>query len=175
LGEVTNPPRSSRGLSSPRPLSPDHDTSCFDSGNEVLDRWLKTRALENERRYSRTFVVLEGEVVVAYYSLANAGERREALPSKLRRNAPETIPLVLLGRLAVARSHRGRGLGGALLRDAFRRTMIVAENAGCRGMIVHAIDDAAAKFYRDHDFVELPGAERALFIAIETIADAFAG
>ena len=66
---------------------------------------------------------------------------------------PDPIPVVLLGRLAVAQSHQGRGIARALVRDAILRTLRVAEIAGIRALLVHALDEDAAVFYRHLGFV----------------------
>jgi GNAT superfamily N-acetyltransferase len=60
---------------------------------------------------------------------------------------PDPIPVVVLGRLAVARSHQGQGLGRALFRDAGLRVVYAAETIGIRGLLVHALDEDAKAFY----------------------------
>lgn len=74
-------------------------------------------------------------------------------PGAVRRNMPDPIPVVLLGRLAVARSHQGRGIARALVRDAILRTLQAAEIAGIRALLVHALDEDATAFYRHLGFV----------------------
>ena len=72
---------------------------------------------------------------------------------RIRRNMPDPIPVVLRGRLAVARSHQGRGIARALVRDAILRTLQAADIAGIRALLVHALDEDAAVFYRPLGFV----------------------
>ena len=60
---------------------------------------------------------------------------------------PDPIPVVVLGRLAISRSHQGRGLGRALFQDAARRIVHAADTIGIRGLLVHAISDEARAFY----------------------------
>jgi GNAT superfamily N-acetyltransferase len=60
---------------------------------------------------------------------------------------PDPIPVVVLGRLAVTRSHHGQGLGRALFQDAARRVIQAADAIGVRGMIVHALSEEAKAFY----------------------------
>lgn len=60
---------------------------------------------------------------------------------------PEPIPVVVLARLAISRTHQGRGLGRALFQDAARRVVHAAESIGVRGLLVHAISDDAKAFY----------------------------
>ena len=77
-------------------------------------------------------------------------------PGRVRRNMPDPVPAVLLGRLAVDRAYQGLGLGTGLLRDAILRTVQAAEIAGIRVILVHAISDAAKHFYEKHGFIASP-------------------
>lgn len=135
-------------LSAPEPLSLHHDVAGFDSGVESLDTWLKRRALGNQvSGASRTFVACQLVQVVGYYALASSAIVPAAAPGRFRRNMPDPIPVVVLGRLAVARTHHGQGLGRALFQDAARRVIHAADAIGIRGLIVHAISDDAKRFY----------------------------
>jgi predicted N-acetyltransferase YhbS len=86
-------------------------------------------------------------MVVAYYALASGAIAQVAIPGRFRRNMPDPIPVVVLARLAVDRSHQGQGLGRALFRDAARRVVQAADTIGIRGIVVHAISEEARKFY----------------------------
>ncbi len=135
-------------LSAPEPLAAHHRIDDFDSGEPSLDDWLKRRAAMNQvSGASRTFVVCEGNMAVGYYALAASAITVEAAPGRFRRNMPDPIPMVVLARLAVARSHHGQGLGRALFQDAARRVIQAADAIGIRGMIVHARSDEAKAFY----------------------------
>jgi GNAT superfamily N-acetyltransferase len=141
-------------LSAPEPLAATHDTSAFDSGEPTLDGWLKTRAWRNQQSgASRTYVVCEGKRVLAYYSLASSAVESSQAPGRFRRNMPDPIPVVVLGRLAVDRALQGRGVGRLLVRDAALRVARAAESIGIRGILVHAISEAAANFYKQTGFV----------------------
>lgn len=132
----------------PEPLTSEHRLQGFDSGVASLDEWLQRRALQNQASgASRTFVVCEAERVVAYYALAASAVASNASPGRFRRNMPDPIPVVVLGRLAISRSHQGRGLGRALFQDAARRIVHAADTIGIRGLLVHAISDEARAFY----------------------------
>ena len=141
-------------LSAPEPLSAEHDLGAFECGEASLDDWLKRRALANQLSgASRTFVVLdENRFVVGYYALAAGAVAREGATGAVRRNMPDPIPVLVLGRLAVARRAQGRKLGAALLQDAVFRAMSVAENAGVRALLVHALDERAKAFYEHYGF-----------------------
>ena len=106
-------------LRPPEPLTDDHQLDRFDSGAPTLDDWLKRRAMANQASgATRTYVVCEGKRAVAYYALASGAIAQAGVPGKLRRNMPDTIPVVVLARLAVDANYQGRGLGRALFRDA---------------------------------------------------------
>lgn len=142
-------------LSAPTPLTATHDFSDFCCGIASLDDWLRRRALVNQiRGASRSYVVLTGQQkVVGYYCLASGALALNDAPNPVRRNMPDPIPMVILGRLAVDRDWQGRGLGAAMLQDAVLRTMQAAQILGIRGMLVHAISDSAKRFYELYGFV----------------------
>jgi GNAT superfamily N-acetyltransferase len=135
-------------LKAPEPLAAHHALDAFDCGIAPLDDWLKRRAVQNQAvGASRTFVASDAGQVIAYYALASSAIAPTAAPGRFRRNMPGPIPVVVLGRLAIARSHQGRGLGRALFQDAGRRVIYAAETIGIRGLLVHAISDEAKAFY----------------------------
>ncbi len=161
-------------LSAPVPLTAAHDLSGFDCGEPALNDWLRHRALKNESRFSRTYVVCEGDRVVACFCISAGAVERAAAPGKMRRNAPDTIPVSVIGRLAVSRDHAGKGLGADLLSDALRRIALASQSIGIGAVMVHAKDDAARRFYlRRAEFLEYPEDSRTLFLPIETVVAAF--
>ena len=153
-------------LSPPAPLLASHHLDAFDCGEPVLDDWLKRRALRNESRFSRTYVVGQGDRVVAYYCISAGGVRREAVPGKLRRNAPDVVPVSVIGRLAVDRAYAGRGLGADLLADALRRIALAAQTIGIAAVLVQAKDARARAFYLAcAEFIEFSRDRRTLSLA----------
>lgn len=99
---------------------------------------------------------------------------RLAVPGRIRRNAPDTIPISVIGRLAVDRAHAGRGLGADILSDALRRVAVASQSIGIGAVLVHAKDDRARKFYMAcAEFIEYPADSRTLFLPIETVIAAF--
>ncbi len=155
-------------LAAPRPLTADHDISAFDCGAPVLDLWLKRHALLNqERRASRTFVVVEGLQVVGYYSLAAGSVARAEAIGRLRRNMPDPVPMALLGRLAVDRRAQGGGIGHGLLKDALSRVIQAAELLAVRGVMVDALDEGARAFYARFGFRPSPVSPLKLMIGLE--------
>uniref|UniRef100_Q07R47 N-acetyltransferase domain-containing protein n=1 Tax=Rhodopseudomonas palustris (strain BisA53) TaxID=316055 RepID=Q07R47_RHOP5 len=161
-------------LSAPVPLTAEHDVASFDCGEPALNDWLRHRALNNESRFSRTYVVCVGERVVGYFCISAGAVERAAAPGKIRRNAPDTIPVSVIGRLAVSRDHAGRGLGADLLADALRRIAVASQSIGIGAVLVHAKDETAKDFYmRCAEFIEYPADSRTLFLPIETVVAAF--
>lgn len=144
-------------LAPPEPLTGQHNADAFASGVESLDTWLRRRAMKNQLTgASRTFVVCEGERVVAYYALASSAITVDDASGRFRRNMPDPIPVVVLGRLAVDRSLQGKGLGRALVRDAALRVMQAADTIGIRGLVVQALSDDARVFYERVGFDSSP-------------------
>ena len=136
----------------------------------MLDQWLRQRAGRNEGSgASRTYVVCEGNTVVAYYSLAAGGIEHNFAPGRIRRNMPKPIPVMVLGRLAVDARHSGKGLGTALVRDALLRTLRVAGEAGIRALLVHALHERAAGFYTRLGFVRSPFDPLMLFMGLKEL------
>ena len=143
--------------SAPVPLTDRHDLASFDCGEPSLNDWLRNRAISNEcSGASRTYVLSEGSQVIGYYCLSTGGIDRKEAPSALRRNMPDPIPVIVLGRLAVDRRQQNRGLGRALLRDAIQRALQVAGIVGAGALLVHALSEDARFFYQSSGFSELP-------------------
>ena len=142
-------------VTTPEPLSSHHQLAEFVSGEVVLDDWLKMRGLKNQATgASRTFVVCRNDTkqVVGFYSLATGSVNHTEATGSLRRNMPDPIPVIILARLAVDLSFRGKGLGADLLHDAVLRCYRVAENIGVRAMMVQALTEEAKSFYVYHSF-----------------------
>lgn len=157
-------------LSAPVPLLPMHQTERFACGIERLDIWLKQCALKNQiSGASRTFVMCESSRVLAYYALASSAVVVKATSGRFRRNMPDPIPVVVLGRLAVDRELHGHGIGRALVRDAATRVLQAAEIIGIRGIVVHALSDAAKAFYEHIGFDPSPLDPMTLMITLPDI------
>lgn len=146
-------------LEPPRPIHADDDLSAFNSGEPVLDEWLRKQSRQNESSGASRSYVLVGpgtRNVIGYYSLATGAVLRSQSPGGVRRNMPEPIPVMVLGRLAIDEQWQGQGLGQGLLRDAILRTLQAAEIAGIRALLVHALSDEARKFYERCGFQPSP-------------------
>lgn len=126
-----------------------HDRSGFDSGEPALDEWLRRYAGQNRRRdTAATWVVStpEGEVV-AYASIAMTAIDRSAAPSELAKRAPDPVPALLVGRLAVDQRHAGLGVGTALVAHVLATAIDLNEKAACRAVVVTAINARARAWW----------------------------
>jgi GNAT superfamily N-acetyltransferase len=162
---------SGESLSAPEKLSQNHDLAQFQCGSPELDDWLRRRALQNEEGgASRTYVVCAGRQVVGYYALASGAVAHTDAPGRVRRNMPNPVPVMVIGRLAIDLRVQGRGIGSALLRDAVLRTVQAAEIAGIRAVLVHAISERAKRFYERSGFISSPVDPMTLMITVAEAA-----
>ncbi|MEX3938716.1 GNAT family N-acetyltransferase [Paraburkholderia sp. BR10937] len=145
-------------LSAPQPLAATHRLDGFSCGEPSLDDWLKRRALTNHLNgASRTFIVVDpDQCVLGYYALAAGAVAHEETTSAVRRNMPDPVPVMVLARLAVDARAQGIKLGASLLQDAVARVHAVAENAGVRALLVHALNERAKQFYEHYGFRASP-------------------
>jgi GNAT superfamily N-acetyltransferase len=161
-------------ISKPEPIQLAHQLDDFESGEKALDHWLKHRALKNDREgASRTFVVHEKKRVVGYYSLATGAVAAQEAPGNIRRNMPNPIPVMVLGRLAVDKAWQKHGIGKGLLKDAVLRTVRVSQDAGIRALLIHAISESAKHFYKRYGFVASPIASMTLMLTMKDIEKYF--
>lgn len=154
------------------PLGDQH-LDDFDCGNDELTTWLQRHAKTATGQGTRTTLLIdEDRHVVAYFSIAPHLLDRDALPAKIGRGAPRQIPAILLAKLAVSSTHHGQGLGTDLLVNAIRAIISAARSAGGKLIVVDAIDNAAAAFFRHHDFDPLPNRADRLVMKLSTAARA---
>lgn len=152
----------------PEPLAAHHRLEGFDCGTEALNHWLQRRALLKQLAgVSRTSVICQQQEVIAYVSLAAGSIVLADLPGALRRNMPHPLPVVVLGRLAVERRHQGLGLGRALVAHAIRQSLQAQQLIGARALLVHALDDGAAAFYRRQGFRASPISPLTLMLQLQ--------
>ena len=158
-------------LSRPGPIQPTHCCSEFDSGVPILDDWLQKRALRNETTgASRTFVVCNNDQIAGYYALAAGSVLRMDAPGNIRRNMPDHIPVMILGKLAVDRRWQNKGVGTGLLKDAVLRTLNISTQIGIRALLVHAVSNQAKAFYLRHGFQESPLTPMTLMLGLNFAA-----
>lgn len=137
----------------------------------MLDDWLKRRALSNQASgASRTFVVTdEGGHVRGFYAMAAGAVSHQIATSGVRRNMPDPVPVMVLARLAVDRRAQGLHLGAALLQDAVNRAVAVSQNAGVRGLLVHALHEKARQFYEHYGFQPSPTHPMTLMLRLNSV------
>ncbi len=161
-------------LFAPVLLAPEHELDAFASGEAQLDDWLRKRARGNHAEGgSRVYVTCDsqrdGQRVCGYYALASGSISQEFAPGSFRRNMPNPVPAVVLGRLAVDRSWQGGGVGRSLMQDAALRVIQAADTIGIRGIVVHALSDAARDFYLALGYKESAGQPLTLTITIKEL------
>jgi len=161
------------------PLASHHNHASFLCGIESLDRYLKAQASQDVRRLANgVFVLVEvdkPDAILGYYTLCATALAPEEVPLAARKYVPR-YPLVaatLIGRLAVAQSRQGEGLGSLLLADGLKRALASAAIVGSSMVVVDAIGEPAAAFYEAHGFIRLPESLR-LVLPTASIAKLFA-
>jgi GNAT superfamily N-acetyltransferase len=149
-------------LQRPAPL----DTRChkrdqFDSGESMLDEWLRRYAGQSRRRdTAATWVVADADdVVVSYASVAMTGIDRSAAPATLGKGAPDPVPALLIGRLAVDRRYAGLGIGTALAGHVLATAVDINEKAACRAVVVTALNSNARAWWTRLGFQPLDHAD----------------
>jgi GNAT superfamily N-acetyltransferase len=139
-------------------LTDRHRVEGFECGQVELDHWLvQTAPVAARAGTAATYVLCRGMTVVGYYALAMGSISHSVAPSRLRRGMPDPVPVVVLARLALDRSEQGNRLGGHLLVDALRRCVRGGREFGARAVVVDAVDDRAAAFYRHFGLHDLEG------------------
>jgi predicted N-acetyltransferase YhbS len=147
------------GISAPELLTESHNISNFNCSVQQLNDWLKKKSLRNQRRNNtRVYVVSDKstEQVVGYYAIAMGSVQRESAISSLKRNSPNPIPMVVLARLAVDNNYHNCGIGAGLLKDCVLRSVQAMDVVGGAGILVHAIDEDAKRFYQKFGFSGSP-------------------
>lgn len=159
-------------LSSPELLNAGHDVSSFSCGQLALDNWLKTYALSNQQKgFTVVMAVHVGGRVVGYYGLSPTLIVPTSLPRSIRTGRPPNPVLcLLLGQLATDQSWVGRGIGTSLLKHALQRCVAGAKPIGGRALLVNAIDENAAAFWRRRGFPPSIDDPWMLFRSIHDIA-----
>jgi predicted N-acetyltransferase YhbS len=148
------------GYSTPEPLRGKHSTEGFECGEPSLDIWIDGHARQAEGSGSaKVFVTTDdGEQIVGFYALAAASISPDDATERLMKGQSEhqSVPVILIGRLAVDLDHQGNEVGRSLLQDALLKCATAAQSIGARAVIVHAISDSAVRFYERFGFEASP-------------------
>jgi GNAT superfamily N-acetyltransferase len=159
-------------------LDKKHNRSHFDCGKELLNTYLKTQARQDmKRKLSVCFVLVESSTVEVqgYYTLSNNSIPLTSFSESIQKKLPKSyksIPVTLLGRLAIDQKYQGQGIGKILLIDALKRSYEVSKEIGSFAVVVDPIDEEAERFYKKYDFIKLPNSGK-MFIAIQTLKELF--
>lgn len=158
------------------PLDRSHDRKSFDCGEPALNEYLHQYAGQDvKRRVNKVFVVSLPETprqVIGYYGLSAGSLDAKCLPERQRKRLPRyPVPVVLLGRLAVAISHQGQGLGSILLADALKRIVQASQVMAVYAVVVEALHEQAAGFYQQFGFIPLPSQPLKLFLPLDSVAE----
>jgi len=161
-----------------RRLEEHDDVEAFDCGDEPLNTYLKLHAWTNQEKslIGVTYVAVDDtapRAVLGYFTLAMASVPRDRFPRKQVRGLPPyDLPLIRLARLAVDRRFAGRGLGHALISEAFRISLRAADTVGCRAIVTDAHRDRIG-WYARYGFVPIEGAAEAgpqrMFLDLRTL------
>ena len=155
-------------ITAPEPLLASHEFKEFDCGNKVLNRWLIQQALKNEHSGgSRTYVVCNDRKVIGYYAIATGSVEHAGLPGKLRRNMPDPISVLVLGRLAVDINWQSKHIGRGLLKDAILRACMIAQQVGVSALLVHCLSKQAKTYYLQHGFIESDSAPMTVLLRLK--------
>ncbi len=146
----------------------------FNCGKERLDNYLHTQASQDvKRKLCVVFVMFEGTIIKGYYTLSNASIPVGLMPEAIQKKMPgsyKSLPVTLLGRLAIDAKFKGQGLGGILLLDAIKRSFdIASQSLGSIGVVVDPLDGDAVAFYEKFGFILLPDSGK-MFLPMADIA-----
>jgi len=158
-------------------LDKKHHREDFDCGNELLNNYLKTQAGQDiKRKLSVCFVLSKNETIIqGYYTLSSNSIPLSSFPEHIQKKLPKSynsIPTILLGRLAIDKKHQGQGIGKILLIDAMKRSYEISQEVGSYAVVVDPIDEEAENFYKKYDFIKLPDSKK-MFISTKTLQELF--
>jgi len=157
-------------------LNKSHNRNDFDCGKELLNHYLKIQAGQDIKRgLCACFVLADNRTIQGYYTLSNNSIPLDHLSAEIQKKLPSSyrsIPVTLLGRLAIEKKYQGRGIGKILLIDALKRSYEVSREIGSFAVVVDPLDDAAERFYEKYDFIRLPDSGK-MFIAMKTLRELF--
>ncbi|MBU3656796.1 MAG: GNAT family N-acetyltransferase [Rhodocyclaceae bacterium] len=159
-------------LTAPQTLAANHLVENFHCGEQALDDWLKRRAMINQiTGASRTFVVADEDLdVYGFYAMAAGAVSHQLATGSVRRNMPDPVPVIVLGRLAVDQRAQGIKLGAAMLQDAVHRAIVVSQNTGVHALLVHALHEQAKQFYVHYGFQASPLNPMTLMLRLDSTA-----
>lgn len=148
-----------------------HNRKDFDCDEPSLNEYLQHTACQHmEKGYAQVWVAVsspESPQIMGYYTLSAGALEPEVMPG---RSPIRSIPVILLGRLAMDSRYQGQQIGVRLLFHAQRSTLLLSRGVGVHALVVHALNEKAADFYRKYDFEELTAGSLHLYKTIKDIA-----
>lgn len=160
------------------PLNSAHKKSDFSCGKEMLDTYIHKQANQDfKRKLSTCFVIVETQtnLIKGYYTLSNNSIPLKLVPEEIRKKLPgsyESIPTILLGRLAIDNKFQGQGVGRLILIDALKRCFEISRTIGSFAVVVDPLDQDAESFYDKYGFIKLPNSGK-MFLPMKTISQLF--
>ncbi len=159
-----------RDISEVEKIAARHIVKKFKSAEHSLNDWLKRYALANQLADSaQTYVVHRADEVIGYYAMVYGDVSLEECSPAVRDRMPShyPVPVMKIARLAVDQREAGRGLGRALMKDAFIRILGAAEIGGLRSVVVNALHNEAKRYYqKNFGFDESPADPMLLLLRI---------
>lgn len=155
-------------------LNSTHHRTSFDCGVAELNDWFcRMAGQQQEKHIAKTFVVIDlasPDTPLGFYALTASQIDGREMPDKKR---PNLVPVILVGRFAVAASYQGQGLGKILLMNALERVAKISDEVGIMAVIVHAKETQAANFYRKYGFTACQTTPLQLFLPTATLRRLF--
>ena len=140
------------GLTAPEKLNETHDFSQFNCGESSINEYARQAHKQAKSRNAVIYVTCENgtNLVKGFYTLSNGSVARNEPPKSMQRFSMSEIPVTILGRLGVDKGYQGQGVGLDLLKDAIERSIKASELIASRAVLVHALDQGLADFYKKH-------------------------
>ncbi len=145
-------------------LTDDHLLNEFDCGNNLVNNYLKTKALEDESNNIRSTTVYYDETqLVSYYTISTSiievktpYDRRmfnelRSLPED--NNQSIVLPAVEISWFGVAKKYQDMHVGASMILDIFKNVIKMRHlfNLGLIGIVVGSLPDAL-EFYTRYNF-----------------------
>lgn len=152
-------------------LSPLHPVASFDCGEGALNKFLSGFAYSNQQaNASKTYVGLHNGDIVGFYTLVSGAVAYDEAPDRVIKGlSRHPVPIIILARIATAKTSQGKGVGASLLKDAMKRAASAADIVGARALVAHAKNDSARSFYERFDFISSPTNPLHLFLLMKDL------
>ena len=157
------------------PLASNHERAAFSCGVPELDNYIRQQAGQDLKcNLAAVFVLAtDNQSIAGFYTLSARSLLASELPPEVGKKLPRyPLPVTLLGRMAVARSLQGTGLGKLLLFDALDRALRGSHQVGSWAVVVDT-KAGARDFYLNHDFLPIPDRPDRLVMPMKAIERMF--